>query len=340
MRRFSLCARLTVVAAAVSAVAIAVTAGGAGAAGSATLSLTAFPTAVLTNGAGTILATFTNKGPSTLNHVVVSVNLPAGVVFVSAHSSAGCTAGTPNVHTGVTTVTCQLAGGGSILVGAIVYTTIAYTAPQNGTTGSQLAFTSSATANSQTNGKPKGSPGNQNFNIPGGGANPSLLSTGDLAGSNSTCGGGSADASGDSHEIDVTAGSNTAHLTCTPITVGIDANSSDTDILFTKMPQLTEPAQVTLTFPEDQLPWPASMSPPEDRDPSAPTALEEYPNYPSLANPVDVGPCDSGPSLPAGSDACIVSIDASADIDEDSDAGTIQLLVQGSTTGDGGFHGR
>ena len=92
MRRFSFGVRLMVVAAAISAVVIAVTAGGAGAGGSATLNLQLFPSSLLPNGTGAALATFTNGGSSTVNHVVVNVTLPSGFRFDSADSSTYCSA--------------------------------------------------------------------------------------------------------------------------------------------------------------------------------------------------------------------------------------------------------
>jgi hypothetical protein len=343
MRRFPLGARLMVAAAAAIAIAIALTAGGAGAAGSVSLNLDVFPSTILTSGAGAIRAAFANSGPSTANHVVVTVHLN-GATFDAADSSTGCSAS-------VDVVTCLLVSGGSVAANTTVFTTIAFT---NGpTTGDSTTFASSVTWNSKTAGKPGGTPGNQTFTLAGGGGTAQLLATGSLAGSFSTCGlgGGSADATGNSHEIKVTAGSNTANLTCTPITVGID----DNDVLFTKMPSLTTPATVALTFPDEQLPWPSYMNPPASspsgqcekngkRDPCAPTQLLEYPNYPVLDTSVQVPKCATGPALPAhpgpgfSTDACIVSIQ-STDTDGDFDAGTITLLAQGSNTGDSGFHG-
>jgi hypothetical protein len=360
MRRFSFGVRLMVVAAAVSAVAIAVTAGGAGAAGNATLNLQVFPSTILTGGAGAILATFQNNGPSTDNHAVVTVDLN-GATFDQANSSAGCTptSATPSG----TGASCLLVGGGSISAGSTVFTTIAFT---NGPSTAQQApclpnppfsapcttFGSTVTWNSKTTGKPGSSPGNQTFTLGGSGGTADLLSAGSLLDSGSTCGGGSAHANNNGNGINVSAGSNTAHLTCTPITVGIDQSG----ILFTKMPTLTAPANVTLTFPDEQLPWPSYENPPAasnlcekngKRDPCAPTQLIEYPNYPDTSTQVQVPACSTGPhgptlpvNPPAGfsTDACIVSI-TSTDADGDFDAGTITLLAQGSNTGDSGFHG-
>jgi hypothetical protein len=345
MRRFSLSARLMVAAAAASAIAIAVTAGGAVAGGSATLTLQLFPSSLLPGGAGAALVTFKNNGPSTLNHVVVTVTLPAGFTFDAAHSSAYCKAKAQ-------VVTCPLVGGGSILLGASVFTTIAFTAPNAGT---NLPFKSSATWNSQTNGKPNGSPGNQPFTIKSPDANASVISAGSLVGSASSCksGGDSLDASDQENgqSIAVTAGANSVGLTCTPITTGID-NAS---IFFAKLPPLTTPATVVLTFADGNLPFATET---DEDSPAPPMYLDEYPNYPSLAGEVSVPACEdyvqspngpesipTDPALSNSSDACISRVDpaddSSADDGEpDFDQGTITLEVQGSTTGDGGFHGR
>jgi hypothetical protein len=337
-------------AAAVSAIAIAATAGGARAGGSASLNLQLFPTSLLPNGAGAALATFTNNGPSTLNHVVVTVTLPADFVFNQAGSSTGCT-GATKAH--VTTVTCPLVGGGSILLGSSVLTTVAYTAPGAGT---NLQFSSSATVNSQTKGKPNGNPGNSPFTITGNSPKANVIS--DLADGQSSCtaGGGTLGATSGGQSIGVTAGANSVGLTCTPITTGID-NSAE-GIFFVKMPPLTSPATVTLTFADGNLPFATDT---DGEDPGPPQYLHEYPNYPDTTTVWSVPACGdyvqspngpasipTDPALPVSTDACISSVvptdDSATDVvDEepspDFDQGTITLKVQGSSTGDSGFHG-
>jgi hypothetical protein len=348
MRRFPLGVRLMVVAAAVSAIAIAVTAGGAGAGGMATLNLQLFPSSLLPNGAGAALATFTNNGPSTMNHVVVTVTLPAGFVFNQSGSSTYCSAQGQ-------VVTCPLVGGGSILIGQQVLTTISYTAPS---TGTNLAFSSMATVNSQTKGKPNGNPGNSPFTITGNAPKASVI--GNAAAGQSSCkaSGDTLSATAGGQSISVTAGANSLGLACTPITTGIDNSSSG--IFFVKAPSLAAPGTVVLTFADGNLPFSTDTG--EDELSSPPGFLYEWPNYPDMtaSSEVSVPGCVDyvqNPGTPAviptdgslnggatSTDSCIQSVspadDSAADGGvADNDAGTITLEIKGSNTGDGGYPG-
>lgn len=309
--------RLLVVAVLLGALAVGV--GVARAGGGATLSLQVYPGTLAPGGSGAVAVTFGNDGPSTLTHVIVEVALPAGAAFDAADSSSACS-GTGS------DVTCSL---GKVSKGATVVSTIAFDgAPGSGT----ASFSGQATWDAPSAGTPNGTA--LSSDTTSASASAEVLS-GVVASSSCRPAGDSLHAStGAGQGIDVTAGANTLGLTCTPILVGID----DASIAFTKLPTLTAPAHVTLTFPDETLPWPADQSPPAHRDPHAPTMLIEYPSYPSLSPSNEVHGCVAG-AIPAGADACIVTIDGSGDPDGDFDAGTITLLVQGSATGDPGFHG-
>jgi hypothetical protein len=350
MRRFPLGARLMVAAAAISAVVVAVTAGGAVADGNATLNFQLFPSSILPSGTGAGLATFTNNGPSNLNHVTVQVTLPTGFTFDATDSSPNCSASGQ-------LVTCPLVGGGSIPVGTSVLTTIAFTGPNSGT---GLMFLSSATVNSQTQGKPNGQPGNQNFVVPG--PSPTADVIGNAAAGKSSCknhGDTLSASTPDGQTILVTAGDNSLGLTCTPITTGIDKSASR--FFFLKVPLLAKPGTVTLTFTDGNLPF----STDKDADFSTPPPgyLYEFPNYPDLTpvtkvsvpgcadyhqNPGTPATIPTDPNLNGGAistDSCIKSVSPANDKATDgqkyadSDQGTITLEVMGSNTGDGGYSG-
>jgi hypothetical protein len=351
MRRFPLGARLMVAAAAISAVVVAVTAGGAVADGSATLNFQLFPPSLLPSGTGAGLATFTNNGPSNLNHVTVTVTLPAGFAFDAPDSSPNCSA------TGQL-VTCPLVGGGSISVGTSVLTTIAFTGPNSGT---GLTFKSSASVNSQTQGKPNGQPGNQNFIVPG--PSPQADVIGNAAAGQSSCkkGGDTRTASAGGQSILVTAGANSIGLTCTPITTGIDTSQSA--FFFVKVPLLAKPGTVVLTFSDGNLPF--STDTDADFATPPPAHLYEFPNYPdtTASTEVSVPPCadysqsTNGPPKSAitadphvnggalSTDSCIKTVAPTSDRASDGnghadfDQGTITLEVTGSSTGDGGYPG-
>jgi hypothetical protein len=144
-----------------------------------------------------------------------------------------------------------------------------------------------------------------------------------------------------------TGSSNPAGLPCTPIITGVvqnnpGAHGSDTEDctdFFTDVPNGTQ-VTITLTFPDECMPWPASEDsgpPPEGFDDDAGTTLYEWPNYPDLSVQVAVPACLSGDVIPAGYDTCVVSI-APNDDDNDFDTGSITLKADYSS-GDPGYHG-
>jgi len=302
--------------------ALALGAGAAQAGGSATLTLVVFPGTLVPGGAGAVAATFTNHGPSTLTHVIVKVTLPAGATFDASDSSAACSGTAP-------TIACSL---GDLHKGVTIVSTVAFgNAPGSGT----ASFSGTATWDAASVGNPKGAAASKDTTSAS--TSAGVLAVGGSASSKCTPHGGTLTSSEDGYETNVTAGDNTLGLTCTPITTGIDSS----DIAFVKLPSLQTPATVALTFPDEELPWPSEANvppPPAGRDSGAPAELVEYPNYPSQSGSRDVLGCVSG-AIPAGQDACILSIAGSSDPDNDYDAGTIVLLVQGSATGDPGFHG-
>ena len=274
------------------------------------LTLAVYPGTLVPGGSGAVAATFTNNTSITLAHVVVHVTLPAPASFDAADSSPVC-------HGSAQTVECSLAG---VHEGTAVLSTIAFT---GGPASGPVSFSSKAAWNKDTISFTLSAP---------------VLATGGTTDSTCAPHEGTASADQDGYGSDVTAGANTLGLTCTPIATGID----NSDIAFVKIPPLKVPASVVLTFPDHHLPWPAGnrgYPVPADRDPWAPTELTEYPSYPSLAGPVSVPWCDPGamkPPAPLSTDSCIVSITGT---DDDADSGTVTLRVQGSATGDPGYHG-
>jgi len=142
----------------------------------------------------------------------------------------------------------------------------------------------------------------------------------------------------------VTAGPNSSGLPCTPFVAGVVTPPEGNDQLVVKLP-LGTTAQVALYFVDETLPWPnnndGTYSGPVDAE-NAHQPLLENPSYPNPGTDVIVPWCVGGsiPALGSGysSDACIVSVDSTADTDNDDDTGTIVLNVVG-TAGDGAFHG-
>ena len=159
-------------------------------------------------------------------------------------------------------------------------------------------------------------------------------------------------------------------LPCTPLSVGVGPNpggGANTDVAIVDVPQLTTPATVVLTFPDEALPneglekpgqyWISNLPPgsvPSDDNPN--NLTEFYPGDPGLGSH-QVQACNAGPTIPAGQDSCIVSVlatysgnattgytEASGDPSDpvevaDFDEGTITLLVQGSGLGDPAYVG-
>jgi len=142
----------------------------------------------------------------------------------------------------------------------------------------------------------------------------------------------------------VTAGQNSSGLPCTPIVAGVVTPPGGDDQLVVKLP-LGTTAQASLFFVDETLPWPNNNDGSYSGPPHAENAhqpLLENPSYPNPGTDVTVPWCVGG-SIPAlgpgfSTDACIVSVDSSADQDHDDDTGTIVLNLVG-TAGDGAFHG-
>lgn len=322
--------RLRVAVACAAAAALVVGATVAQAAGGGTLTLQAFPATVVSGGTGALLATFQNTGTSTLTHVVVTVDI-GGASFAGG-SSGNCSAT-------ATGGSCAL---GNVPSGGTVKETIAFTVAADATA---VTFDGTATWNAASVGKPKGAPTSSQTTSASAGAD--VLSLGSLAAANSSCdpGGGSLSATADNgQQIYVQAGDNTLGLSCTPIVAGIDGSN----VLFTKLPPLNDVATVVLTFTDENLPWPVDAFgtlAPESRDDFAGSTLYEYPSYPNTETTVSVPPCNADGSLPSSpgegqsTDSCVFQVAVSGDYDEDADAGTITLHVQGSATGDPGYPG-
>lgn len=282
--------------------------------------MTVTPSALAPGGPGVITATFTNTGKSTLTNVVLNVDL-AGGTFVATGSSPSCSATASGA-------TCTL---GNVAKGGVVTTTIAFTAGSSG----PWTFEGVATWNAASSGNPQGAAGAKDTTRATTTAE-SIVPTGStLLAVNSGCAanGDSVDSSNGSEGISTEASTPPDNLSCTPITDGVvtDPNGGG-DILFTKLPATPDPVHVTLTFADDFLP--SSIDHPDP--------LMEYPSFPDLATQVQVPDCnfsDDVPSIPEGSDSCIISTNPAADDDDGelSDVGSMDLLVQ-SNGNDPGYH--
>jgi hypothetical protein len=271
-----------------------VASGVAAAGGGGTLSLTAF---VKSDGTGFVQATFTNTGGNTLTHVVVSVDL-GGATFSSTGSSAGCT----GTSSGASCALGNVAGGG---------VTVANVAFTGGSTGTILNGT--ATWDAATVGKPKGTASGNTTSATQ--VTPTLVSA-VASGCNSAASGG--------RGIAVTGNG------CDNSIEGID----NSNIFFVKGVAKGQTATVTLTYPDEALPFSA-----DDNF----QGVFEYPKYPTLEPQEEVQFCDTSQN-PEGwpteeatvsTDSCIASIQSTDEGDSDSqdndaDAGTVTLHVTGT----------
>ncbi len=114
--------------------------------------------------------------------------------------------------------------------------------------------------------------------------------------------------------------------------------ASDTAVSTVELPSLQHPARVVLRFPDETLPDESLI----DNLPAYKVASFDNPDPLWVLEPGNarrvVPPCPTGPKLPVGWQSCVASVSAS-DPDNDSDAGTITLLVRGAGFGDPRFVG-
>lgn len=328
--------------------------------GSAALSIALAPGSVTAGQNALAIATFTNNGPSTLTHVVVTLTFSSSVSIVSA---PGCTPGSGST----TTVVCAL---GNIKNGTVQQIVITYVPSVAGS----LTVTGSGTpAGTASNGK--GGSGNSVSAT----STPAIVFAADNPSNASNClsspttltATGSLDTSEGSEQQTTSLPSpptvaGSLGLPCTPLSVGVGPNPGgghDTDVAIVDVPQLSSPATVVLSFPDEALPnegvpgttqtIASTMACSTGHLPAPPvidnldgnTASNDNPNYLEEFAAGDSGStrtvcgCDTGPTaIPAGQDSCIVSV-TSTDTDEDFDTGTITLLVQGSGLGDPAYVG-
>lgn len=324
--------------------ALAVGAGVARADHTGTLSLQVIPSSLISGGPGWVFATFQNTGHSTLNNVIVNVDLGGATLDASGTDAACIAAGSG--------VSCSL---GTVRAGGVVVSTIAFTAP--GSAG-PLTIGGTATWDAKTNGNPGNS--SNHTSTDSATATVSDISAtlgesliGTPVGRCVTPGESPVSSGG----IDVTGNSTPAGLPCQPLVVGTTTLSDGPPkeqgqpacvALFAKVPGGTT-ASAKLTFTDGCLPWPDSQDTngvPSDFDANAGYFLYENVSFPTADTEVIVPPCNSDGSVPtsgsydshtASTDACVVSVTANDTVDSDSDAGSILLNLKGSA-GDGGFH--
>ena len=325
--------------------------------GSATLAIGLVPGSVTAGQQALAVATFTNSGPSTLVQVLAKLTFSSPV---SIDSAPGCL---PRSGT-ATTLYCVLLNvkkGTSQQIVISYVPSVTGSLTLNGTAtyaGWQRPLIQTVSASSQ----PAivfaaGDPTNSSNCL----ASPqTLTATGNLTTSDGV--GVQQTQLPNPPTVDPSLG-----LPCTPLAVGVgDVPSSgvaDTNIAIVDVPQLSAPATVVLTFPDEALPnegvpntsqTTAAMTACSTSGlPAAPiisnlggkTASNDNPNYlqelgpgESVSGEHTVCGCDTGPTIPAGQDSCITNV-TSADDDNDFDAGTITLLVQGNGLGDPAYVG-
>jgi hypothetical protein len=130
------------------------------------------------------------------------------------------------------------------------------------------------------------------------------------------------------------------HLPCTPLSVGVAPGPRTgpyrTEIASVAAPALKHPTIVKLTFPDEKLPdeqWISNLPPGTHLRLDNPNPLWTFPGETPSTKAV-VPHCLKGPKLPKGWHSCVVSVIANDPVDNDYDAGTINLLVQGGGFGD------
>lgn len=287
----------------------------------------AVPPGILTAGGSAFaVGSFTNNGTA-VTGVAITLTFPFPVTVL------GRNCGTLRILT--RTVVCLL---GRVGPGQTATAVVPFTVPAGSTPGSALQV--------------QGIAGFLSTGVPRAGllrasGSGTVYASGDAA-HQGTCASSTAviSATADNHGISLSSvplpsDPSLVALGCTPVGVAVDPPPSGfhTDSLSVDLPFLSAPAPVTLTFPDEFLPGGYDS----DIHATLPP-LHEFDNAGNDLGPVQ--PCAAGPTLPTGRDACIVSINANDDDDRGApagvppgDAGTIDLLVQGSGLGDPRFAG-
>ncbi len=287
--------------------------------GNATLTVSLVPGTISVGSPALAIAKVTNNGPSTLTHVVVTLTFPASVTI----DAPGCSPATGSTLG----VACPL---GSLKKGSVAtafVTFIASAVPQG-------SFTVAGAATWDAGTQSKGKGGSKD--VVSAGSNPALLFT-DAAHSGSCAvnpqaltaqfGGQTTDLPSPP-VVDPALG-----LPCTPLAVGVESPDgfpdANTDIAIVDVPQLSTPATVVLTFPDEHLPGSGdNTNPLSEIDP----VTHGLTPVPHCASSLDAW------TIPTGSDSCYFAVDPSDSEEDggdgDADGGTISLLVQGTGFGD------
>jgi hypothetical protein len=327
--KISVARRLTrAVAAAAAISAAALVAAGVGTAGtSAALTIQVVPGSLSAEQTGLALASLTNNGPSTLTHVLVRVDFPSAVTVTAP---AGCTPASGPVGS----VTCSL---GKLKAGTSATRAVSFGVPSG---AASLQLSASATWDSESVGHGSsfahGRRDNGKSQLTATSSPVTVFAAGDSThvGTCATSGSFDAELNGQGTELpSVPATAGSLGLPCTPLALGVEPQPASfpsgfkTEIAVVDLPQLQQPATVLLSFPDENLPGSVDNLYP----------LREFPNWPDTSVIVTVPQCQGG-AIPSGFDSCIASVTPN-DPDEDADAGTIALLVQGSGLGDPRYAG-
>jgi hypothetical protein len=219
-----------------------------------TFGITLYPAPVVTAGTQTLaIVKFANVGGNSLNHVTVTVQLPAGSSFLSSLSSSGCTS-----SNGLTAV-CLI---GHVGAGGSATRYVVFSAPSG--TG-QLAVSGTATWDESL--------GNTTHEDTTTASATTSVVSGIDANALGTCSSSNADlataaaTSGSGNQVNtvVKFSTNNQGLPCTPISVQDDVLSTITACTAkpcvgssATLPQLASPATVTITFDGSLFPPPGA----------------------------------------------------------------------------------
>jgi hypothetical protein len=254
------------------------------------INISLFPRFVAVGKIGLGVAKFTNEGPATATHTVVSVQLPAG-------TSASAISSVPAATCSTSTVSCSfgnVSGGSSVKV----FVQFTATAPSSGTVTAtaQVSF-------DEGNGNTGGPTNDTVLSAPSNGI--TLVDTGASPAVNGQCTTGASNlaASTDLQAIAAAYGAAAGDLPCAPVDTGIDLVNvvvgSNDRITFVELPLLAGSGLATVTWDLQTLPRGTNVNQ---------FVLHEIPGYPNtIGDPSTwpaVQPCVSH-APPAGQDVCI-----------------------------------
>jgi hypothetical protein len=278
------------------------------------------PTGLTAGNPAAAVGTFTNSGPA-VAHVAVTFTFPFPVTVSTSHCGS--------VRFFPKTVICAV---GPVAQGATATVAIPFTAP-----AAAGSLTLQGLAAFVTTGSPPPKAGLLKAST-----TATVFASNDPAhkGTCTTVGSASTTATADDQQVSLTGTIPSPSdpvlqsLGCTPVGVSVAATTMfATDVFSVDLPALSAPASVSLNFPDELLPIvPTNVpgnAPGVQGDGDQPAALLELNAAGTAGTPVPECTPPGFTTIPSGSDSCIASVVIN-DPDNDGDAGTINLLVQGS----------